>query len=121
MVAIESDVFLSPEPPHQPHELLRARITLRLIAFFVAIGRKLVPAGNDIDSYPATRKLIERGGGRCEIGRLPVAGADGDQWLESGGTRGKRRRNRKGIRTAPAGADQRALPAMVFQRPGMGS
>ncbi|MNS44454.1 hypothetical protein D3C72_768960 [compost metagenome] len=119
MVAIKRDVFLGPEPPYQPHEFFRARITLRLITFFVAIGGKLIPAGDDVDPHPAGGKLIERGGGRCEVGRLPVAGTDSDQRLECGGARRKRRRHRKCIRTSPAGADQRAFPAMGFKRPGM--
>jgi hypothetical protein len=43
--AFESDVFVRPEPADQPHKLLRAGISLHLIAFLVAISGKLVWPG----------------------------------------------------------------------------
>ncbi len=48
--------------------------------------------------------------------RPPIARADRDKRLEGSGPGGERGRDREGIWPSPAGADERALPAMIFQR-----
>ncbi len=60
--------------------------------------------------------MIERGRGGREVRRPPVARTDRDQGLEGGGPRRERGRDDEGVGTAPAGADQRAFPAMLLQR-----
>ncbi|CDZ67347.1 Hypothetical protein NGAL_HAMBI2605_56270 [Neorhizobium galegae bv. orientalis] len=44
MVSIDGDLFFGPEPADQPHEFLGAGLTVRLIAFAIAVSGKVVLA-----------------------------------------------------------------------------
>ena len=113
------DLLLRPEPADEAHELPRAGIALGLVRLAVAIGGEPVLARDDIDPHPAPAQVIQRGGGGGELYRAPVAGADRNERLEPRGPRGQRRRDGEGVRPAPAGADQRALPAVLLHRQGL--
>lgn len=102
-----------------PYEFLGATVAVGLVVLCIAVSGKLVQAGDDIDAHPTATEMIECGSGRGEIRRSPITRANGDQRLECRGSRAERRRNRKRVRTAPAGADQSADPAVVLQGLGM--
>ncbi len=116
MLAREGHVLLGPQPADQPHELLGAGIAVRLLALAVAIGGQVVLSRDDIHPNPAAAQVVQRGGCGREIGRAPIAGANGDQGLEGGRPGGQRSGDGEGVRTAPARAQQRPPPAMLFER-----
>ena len=87
-----------------------------LVAFAVAVRSEVVLARHDIDTHAAAGQVVQRGRSGGEVCRPPIAGADRDERLEGGGPRGERGRDGEGVGPAPAGADQRALPAVLLQR-----
>lgn len=89
---------------------------MRLVALAVAIGGQIVLARDDVDPHPAASQMVERCRRGSEVRRPPITRPDRNQRLEAGGARGERGRDGERVGTAPAGADERALPAMLFQR-----
>ncbi len=119
VLAREGDLLLGPQPAHQAHELPGAGVAMRLIALAVAVGGEIILAGDDIDAHAAAGQLVQGGGRGGEVRRPPVARADGDQRFERLGARSQRGGDGEGVGTAPAGAQQGALPAVRLQRPGV--
>ncbi len=119
MVARKADVLLGPQPPDQAHEFLGAAVAVRLVAFAVAIGGEVVLARDDVDAHASATEVIQRRCGGREVRGPPIAGPDRDQRLERGGPRRERGPHGEGVRPAPAGADQRAPPAVLLERRGV--
>jgi hypothetical protein len=66
---------------------------MRRVRFTVAVGGEAVRAGDDVDADAAAAQAVQRRRGGGEMGGAPVAGADGDEGLETRRARGQCRRD----------------------------
>lgn len=114
-LAAVRDVLLGPQAAQEVQELPCPRVPPGRFDRGVAVGAEVVRSADDVEQGPAAAELIEGGGRPRELGGLPVAGTHRDQGLERRGARGERRGHREGVRAPPAGAEQRAAPAVCLR------
>src|SRR5829696_925448 len=115
---IEVDVLARPEQADEAHELARALVAGGVVRLEVAVLPMVVLAGDDVDEHAPAAELVERRRRAGEGRRLPVAGADRDQRLEAARDRRQGGAEREAVCPAPAGADQRAVEAVLLRRGG---
>ena len=111
---------LAPQAAHQRHEFGGARVSLGLVRERVAIGLERVPARDDVDAQPPARQMVQRRRRGGELCRMPIAGTDRDQRAEPPRRRRQRGAHGEAVGPSPARAQQRPVPAIGLDRPGLG-